>query len=89
MTLAEMTQKNKLQRLVLSIRHTDKHTVFCCSLRLEEIRTNKTYVHKSWYAKHDLGYCNLVYYKWQRHDYRNPTKKHFKLHNLMSFFEVK
>ena len=32
-------------------------------------KTNRIYVNRSWYAKHDLGYCDLVYYKWQRHDH--------------------
>ena len=41
----------------------------------KKIRTNRTYVHMPQYAKHGLGYCDLVYYKWQRHDYKNPTKK--------------
>ena len=43
-------------------------------LRLEKIRTNITHVCKSQYAKHGFGYCDLVYYKGQRHDHRNPTK---------------
>ena len=43
-------------------------------LRLEKVRTNITYVCKSQYAKHGFGYCDLVYYKGQRHDQRNPTK---------------
>ena len=39
---------------------------------------------KSCYAKHSLGYQNLVSYKRQRHDHRNQTKKHhLKSHNLM------
>ena len=46
------------------IKHRDKHeTVFLCSLRFEKIITNRTYVHKSRYVKHGLGYCDLVYYK--------------------------
>ena len=64
--------------------HSDKHkAVFLCLLWLEKIRTNRTYVHKSWYAKLGLGYCGLVYYKWQRHDHSNLTKKRLKSHNLM------
>ena len=38
------------------------------------MRTNRTYVHKSQYAKHGLGYHDFVYYKWQRHDHSHPTK---------------
>ena len=30
-----------------------------------------------------LRFCDLIYYKWERHDHRNPTKKHhLKLQNL-------
>ena len=35
--------------------------IFRWSLFLEKIRTNRTYVHKSWYAKHGSGYHNLVW----------------------------
>ena len=78
MQLYVILLKNELQRLDLSMGHRDKQkTVFLCLLWLEEKkRTKRTYVHKSWYVKHCLGYCDLIYYKWQRHDYRNPTKKH-------------
>ena len=40
-------------------------------------KTNRIYVHRSWYAKHDLGYCDLVHYKWQRHDHspQNSTQQ--------------
>ena len=71
-------QNNELKRLSLSNRHKGKHKiVFLCLLRLEKIRTNRTYVDKSWYAKHNLGYYDWVYFKWQRHDHRNPTKRHW------------
>ena len=53
--------KEHLKRLDLSMRHRDKHKiVFLCSLRLEKRRTNRTYVHRSRYAKHGLGYCDFV-----------------------------
>ena len=56
--------KNKVVRLDLSMRHRDKQKpVFLRLLRREKIRANRTYVHKSQYAKHGLGYCDLVYYK--------------------------
>ena len=46
------------------MRHRDNHkTVFLRSLRIEKIRTNGTYKHKSRYAKHDLEYRDIVYYK--------------------------
>ena len=46
------------------MKHGDKHkTVFICSLRPEKIITNRTYVYKSQYAKHGLGYRDLVYHK--------------------------
>ena len=46
------------------MRHRDKHkTVFLRSIWIEKIRTNRTYVHMPQYAKHGLGYCDLVYYK--------------------------
>ena len=46
------------------MRHRDKQKpVFLHLLRREKIRANRTYVHKSQYAKHSLGYCDLVYYK--------------------------
>ena len=48
-------------------------TVFLFSLWLEKIRTNRTYVRKSRYVKHGLGYCDFVYHKQQRHEHRNPT----------------
>ena len=42
----------------------DKHkTVFLRSLRLEKIRANRTYVHKSRCAKHGWGYGDLKRYK--------------------------
>ena len=45
------------------MRHRDKlKAVFLCSLQLEKIRANRTYVHKSQYASHSLGYRDLVYY---------------------------
>ena len=70
-------QKKELQRPDLSMRHKDKHkTAFLRSLRLEEIRINRAYVRKSQHAKHYSGYQDLVYYKRQRHDHRNPTRKH-------------
>ena len=77
-------QKNKLQRLDLSVRQRDKRkTVFFRSLWLEKIRTNRTCIHKSRYANHGLRYHYLAYYKWQIHDHRNATKKHLlKSHNL-------
>ena len=73
------------------MRHRDKHkTVFFYLLRLEKIRTNRTYVRKFRYAKHGLGYCDLIYYKLQRDDHRNPIKKHrLKSHNLTSLLDVK
>ena len=64
-------------------------TVFLGLLQLEKIRMNRTYVHKSRYAEHSLEYYDLVCYKLQRHDHRNPTKKHrLKLHNLTTLFGV-
>ena len=43
----------------------------------------------SQYAKHGLGYRDLVYCKRQRYDQRNPTKKHrLKSYNLASLLEV-
>ena len=39
-------------------------TVFLCAFGLGKI-SNRTYVPKSWYAKHGLGYCDLVHSKWQ------------------------
>ena len=51
--------------------------------------TNRIYMHKSRYAKHGLGYCDLLYYEWQRHNHRNPTKKYrLKSHNLTSLLKV-
>ena len=59
-------------------KHRNTHkTVFLCLFQLEKVKTNRAYVHKSWYAKHGLGYCNIVYYRWQSYDHRNPTKKHY------------
>ena len=71
------------------MRHMNKYkTVFLHLLRLNKI-TNKTCVHKSHYAEHVLGFCDLVYYKWQRHDQKNLTEKHcLKSHNLTSLFEL-
>ena len=81
--------KSESQRLDLSIRHRDKHKIVLLrSLWLEKI-TNRTYVRKSRFAKHGLGYRDVVCFKWQRHDHRNPTKKHLlKSHNLTSLLEV-
>ena len=81
--------KQRITKTWFIMRHRDKHkTVFLRSRRLEKIRTNETYLHKSWYVKHGL-YCNLVYYKWQRHGQRNPTKKHrLESHNLTSLLGV-
>ena len=46
------------------MRHRDKYkTVFLHFLQLEKIKTNRTYMQKSQYAKHSLEYCDLVYYK--------------------------
>ena len=46
------------------MRHRDKNKVaYLRSIWLEKIRTNRTYVRKSRYAKYGLGYCDLVYYK--------------------------
>ena len=57
------------------MKYRDKHkAVFICSLRLEKIITNRTYVYKSQHAKHGLGYRDLAYHKSQRHDHWNPTK---------------
>ena len=48
---------NELQKLDLSMRHRNKHkTVFLHLLCLEKIRTNRTYMHKSWHAKQCLGH---------------------------------
>ena len=59
------------------MRQKDKHKrVFLCPLRHEKT-TNKTYVRKSQYVKHGLGYYDLVNYKWQRRGQRNTTKRHF------------
>ena len=64
---------NKLPRLDLPMRHRDKQkTVFLCLLCHEKIGTNATYVQKASICKTWLG----IYYKWQRHEPRNPTKRH-------------
>ena len=56
--------RNELQRLDLVMRHRDEHkAVFLPLLQLETIQTNRSHVCKSVYAKHSLGYCDLLYHK--------------------------
>ena len=82
--------RNELQRLDLAMRHRDEHkAVFLPLLQLETIQFNRSHVGKSVYAKHSLGYCDLLYHKWHKHDHRNPSQKHsLKSQNLMPLFEI-
>ena len=59
-----------------SYNNWDKHTVLFCLLQHEKIWTNRTYMHRSRYATHGLGYLDLIYHKWQRYGHINPTKRH-------------
>ena len=46
------------------MRHKDKHKrVFLRLLLHGKVITNRTFVHKSQYVKHGMGYCDSVCYK--------------------------
>ena len=62
-----------------------RSTEFCAPENLIFPALNKMYVLILDIPNTNLRYWDLVYYKWQRHDHRNPTKKHYlKSHNLTS-----
>ena len=61
-----------LQRLTVLMRHRDKHKSVFVHFSFKKIGSNRMYAQKFWYVKHSLRYCDLVYYKWPRHDHSNP-----------------
>ena len=66
------------------MRHRDKNKPV--HFGLKKLELNRTYKDRSWYAKHGLGYHDLVY---DSHEHWNPTKKYcLNSHNVMLLIEV-